>query len=349
MPHSILITGASGYLGGSLLAELDRITLPPHEKLYGLVRSQEQADAVKQYGAEPLILDLKNERAVLRTIVDAKISIVYFLIDALNSELQIPLIKALGEVKRQTGQDVHFLHTSGAKIFSNHAGMPSDQELRDTDPALFELQKTAKAPYPTINRAVSTNNIVIETAEASGVRSYIFVPCIVYGEGKGFGNRISIQTTAVVKAAKATKTVYDVNAGAATWPVCHVRDNTALYVKLLESILSGHNQGYGKEGYYLASSGSVAWNDIYASMATALAERGVVASSKVKKADDAAIARIGQALACPKELVTVQIGGTCTFTPQRASELGWKAEYPPEHILEVADAEVDMILKYLKD
>jgi len=48
-------------------------------------------------------------------------------------------------------------------------------------------------------------------AEKYGVRSYIFIPCIVYGEGKGFGNKISIQTTAVVKAAKGAGAVYDVN------------------------------------------------------------------------------------------------------------------------------------------
>ena len=55
------------------------------------------------------------------------------------------------------------------------------------------------------------NITVIETAEKYGVRSYIFVPCIVYGEGKGFGNKISIQTVAVVTAAKGSGTVYDVN------------------------------------------------------------------------------------------------------------------------------------------
>ena len=61
-------------------------------------------------------------------------------------------------------------------------------------------------------RARDTNNVVIETAREYDVRSYIFAPCIVYGEGEGFGNRISIQTVAIVQAAKALRTVYDVNA-----------------------------------------------------------------------------------------------------------------------------------------
>lgn len=78
------------------------------------------------------------------------------------------------------------------------------------------LQRKHHAPFChshmlTKLQAVATNNTVIETAEAYGVRSYIFVPCIVYGEGDGFGNKISIQTTAVVCAAKKLGTVYDVN------------------------------------------------------------------------------------------------------------------------------------------
>jgi hypothetical protein len=33
----------------------------------------------------------------------------------------------------------------------------------------------------------------------------------VYGEGKGFGNKTSIQTVAVVKAARGTGAMYDIN------------------------------------------------------------------------------------------------------------------------------------------
>lgn len=53
-----------------------------------------------------------------------------------------------------------------------------------------------------------TNTAVIDTAEDNGVRSYIFIPSIVYGEGEGFGNRISIQDVAIVKAAQGVRHVY---------------------------------------------------------------------------------------------------------------------------------------------
>ena len=152
MSHSILLTGTSGYLGGTFLTHLHRISLPPHATLYALVRSESQASAVTSYGATPLFLDLADSAAVLKTVTKLQISIVYFLVDALNSTLQGPLITALGQVKKQTGRNVHFVHTSGAKMFSAHAGMPVGREVRDTEEELFEMQKSVKAPYEIMNQ-----------------------------------------------------------------------------------------------------------------------------------------------------------------------------------------------------
>jgi hypothetical protein len=94
-----------------------------------------------------------------------------------------------------------------------------------------------------------------------------------------------------------------------TWPVCHVIDNTNLYLQILRSILAGENPGYGKNGFYLASPGSVAWDDLYAAMAVTLAKRGAVDDASVENADDAALEKMGAALKCPKEWVAWQIGG----------------------------------------
>jgi nucleoside-diphosphate-sugar epimerase len=146
MSHSILLTGGSGYLGGTLLARLKRDELPKHKAIYALVRSTEQADAVKQYGVEPLHLDLDNQENLSKKLVELEITVVFFLIDAFNHGRQLKLIKALAQVKSKVESEVHFLHTTGAKIFSEHAGMPVDRTFSDNDPDLYNLQKTAKAP-----------------------------------------------------------------------------------------------------------------------------------------------------------------------------------------------------------
>jgi hypothetical protein len=105
-------------------------------------------------------------------------------------------------------------------MVSEHAGFQAGQEVADTDSRLFELQQIADTPHTLlrlvrvafgkraniylphvitaktspymIKQATATNNIVIRTAESLGVRSYIFVVCIVYREGEGFGNCILI-------------------------------------------------------------------------------------------------------------------------------------------------------------
>lgn len=180
---------------------------------------------------------------------------------------------------------------------------------------------------------MDTNCIVVDEAEKAGVRSYIFTPCIVYGKGEGFGNPVSIQTVAIVQAAYSLKRVYKVDEGTPvsqlfpghecrscgfmntdsaspqTWPVCHVSDNTTLYLELLRKILDGQDPGHGKNGYYLASSGSVAWDDIYEAMAASLEKRHVVADSAVVSATPQIVEQMGQALQCPPAFVPVQIGG----------------------------------------
>ncbi|KAI1268721.1 hypothetical protein F5Y18DRAFT_240760 [Xylariaceae sp. FL1019] len=348
MSHNILITGGSGYLGGSLLARWQEAKLPPYKKLYALVRTPEQAEAVRQYGAEPLLFNAWDETAVREAVLEHELSVVFHLFSPVGTESQICFFKALAELKRKTGVDVHFLHTTGAKIFSSHAGAPTDGPLFDDDPKLYDVQKTQKAPFHWLQEAVETNNVVIEEAEKYGVLSYIFAPCIVYGKGEGFGNIISIQTVAIVKAAKAVKRVYRTETDRPTWPVCHVSDNTALYLALMRSILAGERPSNGKNGYYLAASGSVAWDDLYAEMAKAMAKRGAVADEGVHTANDESLEAMGKVLGVPAPLVTIHIGGSCTFTAVRgAKELNWKPVHPPEHILETADEEVQLILDNL--
>lgn len=147
MSHNILVTGASGYLGGSLLARWEKSSLPPYGHLYALIRSDEQAQAVKQYGAEPLQCDINDHENLKKAIVDNGISIVFFLIDSFSDKHQPPIIQALAEVKAKTGKEVHFVHTAGAKYFSQHAGIDRDEPLLDTDPELYNMLKTAVSPH----------------------------------------------------------------------------------------------------------------------------------------------------------------------------------------------------------
>ena len=235
MPRNILITGGSGYIGGSLLASLKTTSnILSHGTIYVLVRNSEQAEKVKShYSATALTLDLEDQSAITATLLEKQISVVFFLINAFNADAQVKFIEALAAVKAQHGLRTHFLHTTGAKLFSSFTGHPTDRILSDAEEGLYEIQKGVRSKFPPMEtvcamsgtsvvsmltdfhafpcQAVGANNKVIEAGEKHGVSTYIYIPCVVYGQGSGFGNRISIQTVAIVRAAKALRRVCKVD------------------------------------------------------------------------------------------------------------------------------------------
>jgi uncharacterized protein YbjT (DUF2867 family) len=157
MPRNILITGGSGYIGGSLLAELKSTpNLPPHGTIYALVRNDDQAGkVVSHYNATPLKLDLENQSEITATLLDKQISVVFFMINAFNADAQVKFIEALAAVKDQHGIETHFLHTTGAKLFSSFTGHPTDRTLSDADEGLYEIQKKARSKFPPMETVCS--------------------------------------------------------------------------------------------------------------------------------------------------------------------------------------------------
>ena len=89
-----------------------------------------------------------------------------------------------------------------------------------------------------------------------------------------------------------------------------MHDTVTLYADLLRSMLAGKDIDYGRNGYYLASSGNVAWSDIYTAMAKALVKRGAVDTAEVGEVSDEVLEQAAKVFECPKAFVPVQMGGS---------------------------------------
>lgn len=82
-----------------------------------------------------------------------------------------------------------------------------------------------------------------------------------------------------------------------------------MYLEILGKILGGEDPGHGKQGYFLASPGSVVWDDLYEAIATAMAKRGLVSDESIAPADGETLKRMGDALGFPAEFVPMMVGG----------------------------------------
>ncbi|KAJ9290618.1 hypothetical protein DTO021C3_1883 [Paecilomyces variotii] len=109
----------------------------------------------------------------------------------------------------------------------------------------------------------------------------------------------------IVQAAKALRRVYRTQSDK---PVSYSEETSILSpytATLYLDIVLGKGFGHGKKSFFLATSRSVAWDDVYDAFAKSLAKRNVVDDETVHNADEAVLEETGQALACPKELVPV--------------------------------------------
>ncbi|KAI6779106.1 putative nad dependent epimerase dehydratase family protein [Emericellopsis cladophorae] len=177
--------------------------------------------------------------------------------------------------------------------------------LFDTDDNLYEIQKEqgSQQAHQTFNkllqRGVSTNILIIDQAATHGV----------HGKGQGFGNPISIQTVALIKAAKALQKVCRFDAEGTDWPISHFDDTTSQYRASFGVSWPGKTADTEEKGYYLDASRNVALDDMCASVAKALYKRGIFDSPEVSMADGKDMETIAQTLGSPTWHVSSDFGG----------------------------------------
>lgn len=173
MGANILVTGAAGYIGGAILANLLSSTDPllSQSTITATVRSPEQATAVRALGIETTQLTLTDPRAVLDFILQHEIDLVIQTVSSIDPTLSLPLVTALGKRRAQTGAETFYIQTSGLSAFYASTGWP-EGEFSDRDGWVFERARELRGSFA----VRETDVAVVEAAGAVGVTSFVVVP-----------------------------------------------------------------------------------------------------------------------------------------------------------------------------
>jgi len=280
----IFITGASGYIGGSVAAAL----LASGHRVTGLVRSPERAQAVRALSIDPVIGTLSDASLLAQSAREADA-----VINAANSddrgavEAMLPALAGSGKA---------FIHTSGSSIVGDRAGGERGDTVYEDD--------TPIRPLPGKAARVAIDRLVLDSSR-NGVRAVVICPTMIYGRGRGLHPE-SVQVPRLIALARKHGVGRHVGRGENIWSNVHIDDLVSLYVLAFEKAPA--------DAFYYAENGENSYRELAQAISRML---GFGGRTKPMPVDDA-VAEFGEIAA------QFSYGSNSRVRAVRARrELGW--------------------------
>ncbi|KAI0490502.1 NAD dependent epimerase/dehydratase family protein-like protein [Xylaria cf. heliscus] len=339
-PPRILLTGASGFIGGSVLTQLLDSASPSlrSSPITCLVRSADRADKLTaEYGdrVKPVLYKGIDDFETA-TAVAAQHDVVISATVSYHTPSVRALLEGLAQRKRANpGSEPLLIHSSGTSNVSSRpisgAWLDNDSPKgRTFDDAVddvygYEVARNAKEPF--MQRTTELG--VIDAGLELGVHTLIVMAPTVYGVGSGHFNKRSVQVPAFVATALDHGRAVVIGNGEGVWNHVHVQDLAALYEILALRVLDGKGADLpsGKKGIIFATAGQHTWSDIARGVARAGHEAGVLPDDKVDNLPlPEATKKFAESfLGVPDEtLVEMGLASSGLTTPTVALGLGWK-------------------------
>jgi nucleoside-diphosphate-sugar epimerase len=229
----LFITGAAGYIGGSIAARL----VAQGHTVRGLLRDESKASALLACGIEPVIGSLDDAQVLAREAREAD-----GVINTANAD-HLPSLQTMIAALEGSGKPL--IHTSGSSVVGDdaHGDHLSERVFDEDTPFVVAPGKQARHAL----------NGTVLAAAARGVRTVVVCPTLIYGMGVGL-NTHSIQIPFLVEQARAQGVVRVVGKGLNRWSTVHIDDLADLYLLALEKAPAG--------AFYFAENGEASFAEI---------------------------------------------------------------------------------------
>lgn len=252
----IFITGATGYIGGSIAKTL----VDEGHEVDGLVRNPDKVDNLRKIGINPVLGNLED-KTVLRQHAECNDAV----INAASSDHR----SSLGVfVDALSGTGKTLIHTSGSSIIGDDALGEYQSEIIYSDDTPFNPIKIRK------DRA-DINNFVRIAGIKYGIRAMVITPPMIYGKSLGLTAE-SDQLPKLISKSKEKKAGVYIGKGLNRWSNVHIQDLVNLYSLALEKGPSG--------AMFFAENGEESLLDIAKMISNALGFQGKVQSWHINEA-----------------------------------------------------------------
>ncbi|GJE96185.1 NAD(P)-binding protein [Phanerochaete sordida] len=342
----IFYIGATGYIGGSVLAKLLKHPSADTFDITALVRSEDKAAKLNKLGVRTVIGSYKDVALVERLSEAAHV--VFSMADADDLPMVQAILKGLKQRHAKLGDLPILIHTSGTGVLTHGQetkGMAATDVIYDDS----DFEQIANIKPEALHRNV--DNAIFEADKDGYCRTYIILPSTIYGIAQnhlvdaGIQNPYSIQIPMVIKASLGRGRAGMVGKGLALWPNVHIEDVSDLYIILYDAIVTKGTEGvdHGIRGYYFGENGEHAWGDISRAVGQAMVALGLATEAEPTAFTDEEL---------EKYFGSVETGNYWgTNSRARANHsraLGWKPKYTTQDMLASIKPEVEAILKQQK-
>ncbi|WP_050436171.1 NAD-dependent epimerase/dehydratase family protein [Chondromyces crocatus] len=249
-----LITGATGYIGGSVAQRL----VQDGFEVVALVRRSEDVARLEARGLKPQVGSLDDGALLARLASEADL-----VVNTADSDHRSTLEALLGAL-RGTGK--RLVHTSGSSIVADHADGEASDRIYDED--------TPFTPIPEKAARVAIDTLVRDAAR-DGVHSIVICPTMIYGRGTGV-KRDSIQVPLLARVARERGAGVHIGAGLNAWSNVHIEDLVDLYALAIERAAPG--------SFFFAENGENSLRDIATALSHALGFGGKTVSWPIAEA-----------------------------------------------------------------
>ncbi|KAI0513271.1 hypothetical protein F5B22DRAFT_656984 [Xylaria bambusicola] len=324
----ILVTGASGYVGGTVLSQFlsSSIAEIKNASYSVLVRKQEQADQYASQGITAHLAGLEDQAAVRQ--LASQFDIIVHAADSTNVAAAEALIYGLRDGAQKSAKITKpcLIHLSGVSSLGDRpVSKPStiiSHEFSDKRDDIYSYMKWRESLKPYTQR--TTDLAVIDAGEKADVQTYVIKAPRIYGRGTGMFNRKSVHIPVLISGAIAAGRPEYIADGAGVWDDVHILDLANFYELLLGKILKNESIPTGTKPFFFVQSIRHSWKEL----AEGLAKAGV--KSGALKAEETC--SIGLSEATEKYgsgdtgLTEVAFASSSVTKADLALEMGWTSQ-----------------------
>ncbi|TIA87136.1 hypothetical protein E3P99_03366 [Wallemia hederae] len=304
----VFITGATGYIGGSILARFSDNY--PNYKFRALTRNADKANKLSQFpNIEGVVGDNNSSDVLEREAKNADI-----VIHTANSADDLPSTQAIVKgIEAGKGKQAIYIHVSGTGALVDDARGMHDQHATYDD---SDSKHINTLDIKQVHRDVDT--FLLE--HSANMQLHIVYPSTIWGQASdhklskaGISNPFSVQMPALARAAIDLKQAKVVGEGKNVWPNVHIYELVDLFELILKHALSGAISSDANGSYFFGAVDEYRYKDAVQIIAKALAQHGIAPES-VGSFTDAE---------CQKYFGGYYFGSNCRATSSRSKSLGW--------------------------